>query len=77
MSIIAPFPTRILTSQQEADLVLDGYRAARDGEWAGDCPHGAEPERAYWLSGFRAFHQRTPAVVEIEPAAHELADAIG
>ncbi len=47
-----------LTSQQEADCAIDGFRAARNGGWPGDCPHADGQARAAWLLGFQAWHDR-------------------
>lgn len=79
-----------LSSQQEADLVLDGWNTARNGGWPGECPELDAERRAHWLNGFTAWHQRRelsrPVALEggcvlrgllraSEDAGRELADA--
>lgn len=37
----------------EADLMSQGRQSAQNGGWAGDNPWLSEPERSWWLIGFR------------------------
>ncbi|MFZ4807514.1 MAG: hypothetical protein ACOYLQ_09675 [Hyphomicrobiaceae bacterium] len=52
-----------LTPQQRANIMLEGFNAARDGVWAGSdsCPYSREtPEGQAWVEGFVCFHNRVP-----------------